>query len=277
MALCIGCSAVSDRGSAATAPVAVSAPASNTLEAAEATETSIVATRQTDTIGYVVVDEFPHDSGAFTQGLAFSGAKFYEGTGIEGESSLRLVDLPSGNVLKQKDLAAEYFGEGITVLDGLIYQITWQEHEAFVYKRKSFERIDKFTYSGEGWGLTDHDGRLIMSNGSNVIRFRKPSNFKSVRKIEVTDDGQPVNNLNELEWIKGSIYANVWQTDRIARINPANGDVTGWLDLTQIAEMERAEGNPDVLNGIAYMPGPDRLFITGKWWSHVYEIDLVNG
>ena len=229
--------------------------------------------QETRTVPYVVVAEFPHDPEAFTQGLAF-GRGFFEGTGLKGESSLRKVRLTTGEVLRRVDLDAEFFGEGITVYKGRIYQITWEDGVAFVYDRDTFERVRKFTYRGEGWGLADNARRLIMSDGTNIIRFRRPGNFRVVRRIEVTDDGEPVHDLNELEWVEGKIYANVWHDDRIAIINPRNGNVTGWIDLGPLKKREEAEGSPDVTNGIAYKERGERLFVTGKEWAHIYEIEL---
>lgn len=223
--------------------------------------------------GYIEVGRFPHDSAAYTQGFDFVGTKLFEGTGIYGRSSLRRVDLASGDVLRQVDLAERFFGEGIVVLGKRIYQITWREQRAFVYDRRTFERIRRFTYEGEGWGLT-HDGkRLIMSNGSSTIVFRDPDTFEVLREIEVTEDGEPVSSLNELEWVEGEIFANVYPTNDIVRIDPDTGEVTGRLDMTPLKEQEQ---DGEVTNGIAYMEAEDRLFVTGKLWSSVYEIELTD-
>lgn len=227
-------------------------------------------------IGYVQVDKFPHDPGAFTQGLDFKGTRLFEGTGLEGRSSLREVDLETGEVERRVDLADNLFGEGITILGRRVYQITWQNGKCFVYDLKTFRRVRRFGYEGEGWGLTHNGRRLVMSDGTNVIRFRDPQTFEVTREIEVTDDGEPVDLLNELEWIDGEIFANVWTTDLVVRIDPATGDVTGRLDLSALKQQEEAEGSPDVTNGIAYMEAEDRLFVTGKLWSNVYEIQLTN-
>lgn len=225
--------------------------------------------------GYILIDEFPHDPDAFTQGLDFRGPALFEGTGIEGASSLRRVDLETGEVLRKVDLADKHFGEGITIFDRKVFQLTWQSGKCFVYKVGTFRRIKRFEYEGEGWGLT-HNGRLlVMSDGSNVIRFRDPKTFAVVREIDVTDGDQPVSQLNELEWINGEIFANVWQTDDIVRIDPESGDVTDRINLVALHQKEQAEGNPDVTNGIAYLKAQDRLFVTGKWWSHTYEIQLT--
>ena len=222
--------------------------------------------------GYVVVDEFPHDEAAYTQGLDFQGARLFEGTGLNGRSSLRRVELDTGKILRKVDLAQKFFGEGITVLGKRIYQITWQNERAFVYDKASFRRIRRFTYEGEGWGLTHDGSRLIMSNGSSTIAFRDPKTFEVLDEIEVTDGGEPVSMLNELEWVEGEIFANVWQTDDVVRIDPDTGDVVGRLDLTALKQQQQ---NGEVTNGIAYMESQDRLFVTGKLWDTIYEIELT--
>ncbi|MDQ3914779.1 MAG: glutaminyl-peptide cyclotransferase [Actinomycetota bacterium] len=226
--------------------------------------------------GYVQVGKFPHDPEAFTQGLGFRGTALFEGTGLEGRSSLRRVDLETGEVLRQVELADHLFGEGITIMGRRIYQITWQNGRCFVYDRRTFERVKRFSYEGEGWGLTHAGARLIMSDGTATIRFRDPESFAVLDEIEVTDDGEPVAMLNELEWVNGEIFANVWQTDEVVRIDPETGNVTGRLDLTALRQQEDAEGPHDVTNGIAYMKAEDRLFVTGKLWSNVYEIELTD-
>lgn len=226
-------------------------------------------------VGYVIVDSFPHDPDAFTQGLDFRGSRLFEGTGLEGRSELRRVDLETGEVLRRVALADRHFGEGITVLDGKIYQITWQSGRAFVYDARSFERLKRFTYDGEGWGLTNNGRLLVMSNGTNVIHWRSPRTFESRRSIEVTYQGDPVSGLNELEWINGYIFANVFPSDTVVRIDPASGEVQDTIDLRFLRETEEAERDVDVTNGIAYMGGSDRLFVTGKLWGHIYEIRLT--
>jgi glutaminyl-peptide cyclotransferase len=231
--------------------------------------------RQPVVNGYTVVAEWPHDPGAFTEGFTWEAGKLYEGTGLNGESELRRVDLETGAIKASNELSEEYFGEGVGVIGDRIYQVTWQENTAFVYDRDSFKLLRTHRYKGEGWGLTDHNGRLIMSNGTDVIRFRNPKTFRSVRRIRVTENGQPLGSLNELEWVKGEIWANVWPTDRIVRIDPDNGNVVGWLDLGPLQEAEREKGQTDVPNGIAYLKSQDRLFVTGKWWDTVYEIELT--
>lgn len=223
--------------------------------------------------GYTVVATFPHDPQAYTQGFDFQGPRLFEGTGLNGRSSLRRVDLTTGDVLRKVDLANKYFGEGIVVVGKRIYQITWQNQRAFLYDKKTFERLRRFTYEGEGWGLTYDGTRLVMSNGTSTIAFRDPKTFEVLESIEVTEDGQPVSSLNELEWIDGEIFANVYPTNDVVRIDPETGEVTGHLDMTPLKEQE-PEG--EVPNGIAYLTAEDRLFVTGKLWSNVYEIELTD-
>jgi len=226
------------------------------------------------TYGYQVVRSFPHDRGAFTQGLLVRDGFFYEGTGMVGQSGIRKVKIETGEVLQVKPLAAPYFGEGIVEWNGAIVQLTWQHGIGFVYDANTFAQTRTFEYKGEGWGLT-HDGtRLIMSDGTSQLRFLDPATLKETGRITVRDARGPVAKLNELEFINGEIYANVWGTDRIVRIAPADGRVTGWIDLTGLLPaMERASA--DVLNGIAYDAAGDRLFVTGKWWPRVFEIKIV--
>jgi len=226
------------------------------------------------TYGYRIIRSYPHDPGAFTQGLLVRDGFFYEGTGMNGQSGIRKVNIETGEVVQAQPLPSEYFGEGITDWKGSLIEITWRSEIGFVYDLKTFERKKTFDYKGEGWGLTHDDKRIIMSDGSPELRFLDPDTLKETGRITVRDASGPVKNLNELEYIKGEIYANVWQTQRIARISPADGRVTGWIDLAGLltpAERTRA----DVLNGIAYDAGTDRLFVTGKWWPRVFQIELV--
>jgi glutamine cyclotransferase len=224
--------------------------------------------------GYRVVHSYPHDRRAFTQGLIFRDGFLYEGTGMHGQSAIRKVTLETGEVVQMRSIAPEYFGEGITEWKGSIIQLTWQAQIGFVYDLGTFERTQTFAYRGEGWGLT-HDGRrLIMSDGSASLRFVDPATFKETGRLRVRDQTGPVERLNELEYVRGEIFANVWQTDRIARISPADGRITGWIDLSGLlSPMER--GGADWLNGIAYDAGGDRLFVTGKWWPRLFQIALV--
>lgn len=232
------------------------------------------AKRAPAALGFKVVAAYPHDPNAFTQGLAIDAGRLYEGTGLYGASTVRRVDLASGRPEKQRALNMRYFGEGIAILGGLLYQITWQNGVVVVYDLETFEVVRTMQYEGEGWGLT-HDGKeLIMSDGSAVIRFRDPVTFAVVREIEVRDDGVPVDKLNELELIDGEIWANIWYDDRIARISPATGEVLGYLDLSSLYP-KSARGSEAVLNGIAYDAAAQRLFVTGKNWPQLYEIEIV--
>lgn len=224
---------------------------------------------------YDIVNDFPHDPDAFTQGLVYDDGRLFEGTGLYGESTLREVDLETGEVLRSQALSPELFGEGITIYDGRIVQITWQSQTAIVYDVESFEEIERFSYTTEGWGITDDGERLYMSDGTSTISIREPDTFNELDRIQVSDEGDPVDNLNELEWIDGQIYANVWQTDEIVRIDPATGAVTGRIDLTGLlAPEDRAGLEVDVLNGIAWDEEGQRLFVTGKLWPKLYEIEL---
>jgi glutaminyl-peptide cyclotransferase len=224
--------------------------------------------------GYRVVKVYPHDRQAFTQGLQYVDGVLYEGTGQTGQSGIRKVKLETGEVMQHQPLDAKYFGEGITVWNNTIVQLTWQSEIGFVYDKTTFKQTKTFTYPGEGWGLT-HDGtRLIMSDGSAVIRFLDPASFKEIGRVTVRENGVPVKNLNELEYVKGEILANIWTTARLARISPKTGDIVGWVDLSGLLDPREAVGT-DVLNGIAYDAAGDRLFVTGKWWPKLFEIKLV--
>lgn len=222
-----------------------------------------------------VVKSYPHDPQAFTQGLFFHAGYLYEGTGLYGNSSLRRVDLATGRVERIHYLARDYFGEGISLCRGQIYQLTWQSRVGFIYELHSFRQIGSFNYDTEGWGLTCDGRLLIMSDGSNILRFIEPIGMKVVKTLAVTAQSGPVFGLNELEYIKGMIYANVWNTELIALISPRNGFVQGWLDLTGLRADLGEASRPDVLNGIAYDEEKDRLFVTGKFWPKLYQIELV--
>lgn len=223
---------------------------------------------------YEVINTFPHDPDAFTQGLIYYDGALYESTGRYGKSSLRQVDLKTGEVLKKISVPDQFFAEGMTIFGGKIFQLTWVHKRGFVYDLKSFDKLSEFTYDGEGWGLTTDGHVLILSDGTNRIRFLDPQTFKVTKTISVFDAGVPLKELNELEFIKGEIYANIWQTDRIVRINPATGNITGWIDLTGLLKPENDNQHPDVLNGIAYDEAHDRLFVTGKLWPKLFEIRL---
>ena len=227
--------------------------------------------------GYQVVRAYPHDATAFTQGLQYVDGMFYEGTGLNGRSSIRRVKPETGEVLEKRDVPAQYFGEGITVWKSDLIELTWQSQVAFVYDKTTLQPRRTFTYVGEGWGLT-HDGvNLIMSDGTDRLRFLDPATFAERRRIWVTDGDLPVRNLNELEYVKGEILANIWQTDYIARIAP-DGHVLGWIDLSGLlspSESRTVQASGGVLNGIAYDAGKDRLFVTGKLWPKLFEIKIV--
>jgi glutamine cyclotransferase len=224
---------------------------------------------------YEIVHTYPHDPSAFTQGLVFLNGVLYEGTGLEEHSSIRKVKLETGEVLQKRELPPEYFGEGIVNWKDRLIEITWKAERGFVYDLATFAPRNQFEYPGEGWGLTQDGKRIIMSDGSAQLRFWEPETLHETGRITVTDEGRPVSQLNELEWVKGEVYANVWQTDRIARIDPASGKVTGWIDLTGLLRPADRNQNTDVLNGIAYDAAGDRLFVTGKCWPKLFEIRLT--
>jgi glutamine cyclotransferase len=224
---------------------------------------------------YQVVRTYPHDLAAFTQGLFYQDGFLYESTGLHGRSSVRQVRLETGEVLRKTDLPQHIFGEGSTAWGDRLIVLSWQSQTGFVLDLHSFAVTQRFAYPGEGWGLT-HDGRqLIMSDGSAELRFLDPQTLREVRRLRVTAGGRPVDRLNELEWMDGEVLANVWQTDRIARIDPQTGHVTGWIDLAGILPAPyRIANYTDVLNGIAYDAAGQRLFVTGKLWPRLFEIRL---
>ncbi|OJH35385.1 glutaminyl-peptide cyclotransferase [Cystobacter ferrugineus] len=230
---------------------------------------------RTPVAGFEIVQSWPHDPSAFTQGLVFRQGRLYEGTGQLGRSSLREVELETGVVLRQIRLEPQYFGEGIALRGNRLYQLTWRSQEGFVYDATTFERVGRFTYSTEGWGLTEDGESLIMSDGTNTLRFLDPDTFAVRRTVKVLDAGREISQLNELEYVRGEVYANVWMTDLIARIDPATGRVKGWIDLSGLLPREERTGNEDVLNGIAYDAAGDRLFVTGKLWPKLFQIRVV--
>ncbi len=231
--------------------------------------------RQPDLYSYQVLNTWPHDPKAYTQGLVFHQGYFWEGTGQYGSSSIRKVELETGKVVMKKELPGHYFGEGITIFRDRIYQLTWQSRKGFVYDPETLHLLAEFSYDGEGWGITNTENLLIMSDGSDRLRFLDPSTFKVKRVLSVRDDRGPVTQLNELEYIKGEIFANVWHSDRIARIDPKNGRVTGWIDLSGLIPRHEIRDSEAVLNGIAYDHENDRLFVTGKLWPKIFEIRLI--
>lgn len=222
-----------------------------------------------------VVNDYPHDADAYSQGLIFVDGTLYEGTGKYGQSTLRRVDLKTGGVQQQISLSNRVFGEGITAWDDTIIQLTWKANVGLIYDRKTFELRQKFRYSGEGWGIT-HDGRnLIISDGSPTLRFLDPKTFHVVRRLSVRSGGSRIRHLNELEFVNGEILANVWYKDYIVRISPASGEVTGYIDLSRLWPQSQRPDKEAVLNGIAYDKVGKRLFVTGKNWPRLYEIRLV--
>jgi glutaminyl-peptide cyclotransferase len=226
------------------------------------------------TLGYQIVNIWPHDPNAFTQGLVYLDGKVIESTGQEGRSSLRNVELQTGKILKKVDVPEPYFAEGIALLNNKIYQLTWQHQIGFIYDAQNFQKIGEFNYSGEGWGLTTDGHSLILSDGSNRIRFLDPDSFRVTKTIAVLDEKNPIRELNELEFVNGEIYANIWHEDRIATINPQTGRVTAWIDLTGLLQPGDVQNPEAVLNGIAYDQSGSRLFVTGKLWPRLFEIKI---
>jgi glutaminyl-peptide cyclotransferase len=234
---------------------------------------------------YEIVNQFKHDSNAFTQGLVVHNGFFYESTGQYGDSTLRKVEIESGKVLQKQNLSEEYFAEGMTILNDKIYQITWREKTGFIYDLNSFKLLKEFPYQGEGWGLTNDGKNLILSDGTHVIRFLDPETFQTVRTIVVLrEGGKPLLDLNELEYVKGEIWANIWRAEdpqilgkpnHIARIDPNSGKILGWIDLGNISpEDVRRDPSSNTLNGIAYDEAADRIFVTGKNWKKLFEIKI---
>lgn len=227
---------------------------------------------QAQQLKYEVVQSFPHDRRAFLQGLLWHNGYLYESTGLEGQSTLRRVDLSTGRVLQIAKLPPQIFGEGLALVDNRLIQISWQSQRAFVYDLATFKLLNEWSYEGEGWGITYDGKQLIMSDGSDVLTFRDAETFQPVRKINVTLNGRPLDKLNELEWIEGEVWANVWQTDLIVRIDPQTGQVKSFLDLTGILPPKMRSGKEDVLNGIAYDREKKRIFVSGKLWPRLFEI-----
>ncbi len=237
-----------------------------------ATPTSAVAQKYT----YTVVNTYPHDRAAFTQGLVFDEAgQLYEGTGLYGKSSLRKVDLQTGDALQQSNLAPNRFGEGITIWGDKIIQLTWKSGAGYVYDKESFELLRQFHYPTEGWGITRDDEKLIMSDGSSTLYFWDPETLAEIGRVTVFDENGPVIRLNELEYVNGEVWANVWQTSRIARINPQTGRVTGWIDMRGLLTAADRSQPVDVLNGIVFNAQTGQLFVTGKLWPKLFEIEVI--
>jgi glutamine cyclotransferase len=225
--------------------------------------------------GYTVVRSFPHDSRAFTQGLEYFDGFLYEGTGLKGRSAVRKVEIETGKVVQEVTLHPQYFGEGITIAQGRVFQVTWQDKTGFVYDAKTLKFIRNFSYFGEGWGLTHDPGGLVMSDGTSTLRFLELTRFREQRRVKVVDGGVPVERLNELEMVRGELWANVWETDYIVRISPKDGRVLGWINLKGLLGAPNAKLSPDaVLNGIAFDAQKNRIFVTGKLWPRVFEIAI---
>ena len=225
-------------------------------------------------LGYQIVSIWPHDPSAYTQGLLFVDGKIIESTGQVGRSSLRNVELQTGKILKKVEVPEPFFAEGIALLNNKVYQLTWEDQLGFIYDAQSFEKIGEFKYDGEGWGLTSDGRSLILSDGSNRIRFLDPDSFRVTRTIAVMDGKVPVNKLNELEFVNGEIYANIWHDDRLATIDPQTGRVKSWIDLSGLLQPGDVQDPEAVLNGIAYDQSSGRLFVTGKLWPRLFEIKI---
>ena len=225
---------------------------------------------------YKVIATFPHDTTSFTQGLVFAAdGQLYESTGLEGESTLRRVDINTGQTLQRIDVPAQYFAEGLAMVGDDLLQLTWRHKIGFVYDRHTFKQKRTFSYKTEGWGIAyDGTANLVMSDGSDTLTFLDPKSLAFAKTLRVMDAGRPVGNLNELEWIEGEIWANVWMTDRIARISPNTGEVNAWIDLATLFPLVERRPPADVLNGIAYDKATRRIYITGKKWPRLYQITV---
>ena len=246
------------------------------LAAALALVTTACAERlQVPVYGYRVVASFPHDDTAYTQGLIFSDGQLFEGTGEYGHSSLRLVDLETGRVLRKLALPAAVFGEGITAWGDQIVQLTWREHLGLLHDRETFAPVGQFELAGEGWGITQDGQYWIVSDGSATLRFLDPKTHVEVRRVQVRDGGRPVKRLNELEYVQGEVWANIWYQDRLVRISPGDGAVLGYVDLSGLWPSQRRRRREAVLNGIAYDAKTGGLYVTGKYWPRLYRIELV--
>jgi glutamine cyclotransferase len=239
---------------------------------------SVIAQRKPAPVqNFKVIATFPHDTSSFTQGLVFAGdGQLYESTGLQGESTLRLVEIATGKTLQRIDIPQQYFAEGLALVGDELLQLTWQHRLGFVYDRKTFKQKRTFPYKSEGWGMAyDGASQLVMSDGSDTLTFLDPKTLAPGRTLRVQDAGKPIRNLNELEWIDGEIWANVWLTDRIARISPNTGEVNAWVDLGSLWPVaQRPQPGEQVLNGIAYDKATRRIYITGKKWPRLYQITV---
>jgi glutaminyl-peptide cyclotransferase len=225
---------------------------------------------------YKIVASYPHSTASYTEGLFYLNGLFYEGTGLKGKSAVMAIQPETGKVLQKVDLPSEYFGEGIVDWGPNLYEWTWTSHVCFVYDRFSLRLMKQLAYSGEGWGMTRTNKEIITSDGSDTLRFRDPETFKEMRHVVVKDGDKTIERLNELEYVKGEIYANVWHSDLVARISPRDGRVIGWIDLTGILPADQKINDESVLNGIAYDAQHDRLFVTGKQWPKIFEIKITS-
>jgi glutaminyl-peptide cyclotransferase len=230
---------------------------------------------QAEKLEYRVVSTQPHDPAAYTQGFQWSAGRIFESTGLYGQSSLREIDPATGRVVRRRPLAKEVFGEGLTLHNGELWVLTWKEQTAYVFEPETFKFLRTYRYEGEGWGLTSNGQQLIMSDGSSTLKFINPTDFSVTRTLQVMDGKQPVDQLNELEWIDGQIYANIYTTHRIARISPETGRVTGWLDLSGLRNLLPRPNRAEVLNGVAHDPDTGHLWVTGKNWPLMFEIELT--
>jgi glutamine cyclotransferase len=221
------------------------------------------------------VAKYPHSTSNYTEGFFYLDGVFYEGTGLAGHSAVIATDPSTGNIIKRREIPSQYFGEGIVDWGPNIYEWTWKSHVCFVYNRATLQQVKQFTYAGEGWGMTRTAKEIISSDGSATLYFRDPETFQETRHILVTDGNKVIDNLNELEFIKGEIYANIWHSDMIARISPADGHVVAWIDLTGLMPASQRIDAESVLNGIAYDSQHDRIFVTGKQWPAIFEIKVV--
>jgi len=226
-------------------------------------------------LGYRIIARYPHSTDSYTEGFFYFGGLFYEGTGLNGHSGVLVIEPASGKILQRVRLPDQYFGEGVVDWGPYIFEWTWKSHVCFVYDRFSLQLVKQFAYTGEGWGMTRTRTEVVTSDGTATLRFRNPNTFAETRRIVVTDGGRKVDQLNELEYIRGEIYANVWHSDQIACISPKDGHVIGWVDLTGILPPNQKVNEESVLNGIAYDSQNDRIFVTGKQWPYVFQIKVV--
>jgi glutamine cyclotransferase len=227
-------------------------------------------------ISYSIAGTFPHDTSSYTQGLMIYKGELYEGTGLEKKSRLMKVDLATGKILREKKIDTSYFGEGITILNDTVYQLTWQNHVVLMYSLKDFKLLKEFPLSTDGWGITTDGRELMVSDGTSNLTFYEPGTFKQIRTVSITESGALVNNVNELEFIEGYVYANQYQSDRILKIDPVTGIVVGAIDFSKLGKEVRAKYTVDFFNGIAYDAATKKVYVTGKLWPHIYEVQFSN-